>query len=368
MNKVFLFNILQGYIVRQFLNALVLCLAVSLSIFFVFDLFERINLFFKEYATFAQIASYMLFKIPLIAHLMTPVAVLIATLVSIGQLAQKSELTAMRACGVSMFRIALPLICIGALISAIMFISGETIVPWATNRVEEIYNFDIRKKAQTGKVSKANFWYRKDNKFYSIDFYDSRSATLQGVTIFEMTDNFALAGRIDAEEVVWKGPAMRWLMKNVVETSFNLEGRPNVSRFQTLPLVISEKPKDFYEIKLRPETMSYWELGNYIEKLQREGGAVSKYLVDLNAKLSFPLITVIVILVAFPFALLPARSGSLTKSFIAGISLGFGYYFVHAFSTSLGAAELIPAFPAAWTATILLGCLGGYLIAGADFA
>ena len=104
-----------------------------------------------------------------------------------------------------------------------------------------------------------------------------------------------------------------------------------------------------------------------MKKLKKEGISVTKYYVDLAAKISFPFINLIVVLIAFPFALISARSGNITKSFIVGISVGFLYYVVHAFSTSLGSAELIPVVPAAWAANILLGCAGGYFLSGMEY-
>ena len=103
-----------------------------------------------------------------------------------------------------------------------------------------------------------------------------------------------------------------------------------------------------------------------IEKLRGEGVSVTSYLVDLAAKLAFPFVNFIVVVIAIPFALIPARSGNLTMSFVAGVSIGFGYYIVHALSISLGKAELLPIVACAWTANVLLGSLGGYLLAGAE--
>jgi lipopolysaccharide export system permease protein len=113
--------------------------------------------------------------------------------------------------------------------------------------------------------------------------------------------------------------------------------------------------------------MSYAELKKYTNKLREEGVAATNYLVDLAAKTSFPLINFIVVLVAFPLALTPARSGSLTLSIVSGVCIGFGYYVIHALSLSLGNAELIPVTAAAWTANILLGSFGAYLMASAEY-
>lgn len=358
--------VLHAYILKQFLVTFALCIFAATSLFLVFDFFERLNNFLKEGVAFYNGLLYLLYKIPIIIQLMTPVAVLVATLISVGRLSQHSEITAMRACGVSLFWLAQPLIWAGLGLSILVFIGAETIVPWATQRGEEIYHFEVRKKLESGALSRANFWYRSKNKFYDIGYYDSRSATLQGISIFEIDPAFRLTRRIDAQEVIWQGPEIGWTMKNAVEIAFDPLGKMSISRLGTVPLVIPERPADFYNKRRDPETLNILDLREYISKLREEGVPVTKYLVDLQAKISFPFVNLIVVLIAFPFALIPARSGTLTVSFLAGVSIGFGYYLVHALSTSMGAAELLPVIPAAWTANVLLASLGGYLMAGAE--
>ncbi len=359
---------LQLYILRAFLNVLFVCLLAAVSLFLVFDLFDRMNIFLKEGASIGQVATYLVYKIPLIVQLTMPIAVLMAALLSIGRLSQLSEITAMRATGSSVFFLARPLLWAGLAISLLIFASGETLVPAATQRVEETYHFDIKKKAEKGDVSRANFWYRKGNAFYNIGLYDSRSATLKGISILELSKNFKLDRRTDAQQAVWGGsPNVGWTMHDAVEIAISSKGEFNSSAFKRLPLVIDEQPEDFYNMERSSEAMSYAELKRYSDKLRAEGVPVTNYLVDLAAKLSFPFVNFIVVLIAIPLALTPARSGSITLSVVGGLCVGFGYYVVHAISVSLGNAELIPVHAAAWTANIILGSLGAYLMAGAEF-
>jgi lipopolysaccharide export system permease protein len=252
-------------------------------------------------------------------------------------------------------------------ISLAMFTLGETVVPLCAQRVEELYQQDIKKKVELGTYSRENYWYRDGTRFFNIAHYDSRLSLLKELTIFEFNGAFELTKRIEAEEAEWGGPQVGWIMKRPVEVTFEPGGKMRLTPFRQLPLVIEEQPEDFYNMKRDPETLNYRALDEYVVKLKSEGVPVTPYLVELAAKLSFPLVNVILILVAFPFALGTARSGTLTRGFVAGISIGFGYYFVHALSTSLGGAELIPVYPAAWAANILFATVGGYFLAGAEY-
>lgn len=358
---------LQRYVLRSFFVVLSLCLFGSVTLFLVFDLFDRMNVFIHEGVPLNLVLSYVMYKIPLIVQLMLPVALLVSTILSVGRFSQLSEITAMRACGISLFSIARPLIWVGVCASILSFVAGETIIPAATQRVDEIYHLDIKKKAEKGRYSRANFWYRKHNWFYNIGLYDSRSSTLKGVTAIQVDNEFRLRRRVDAREATWGGSSqVGWTMFDVIETVINDNGDFDSTAFPRAPLIIEEQPADFYNMERNTEAMSYADLRDYVVKLRSEGVPVTNYTVDLAAKLSFPLINAIVVLIAFPFALVSARAGNMAVSFVAAVSIGFGYYVVHALSLSFGNAELIPITAAAWTANILFVCLGGYLLTGME--
>lgn len=361
-------KILQRYVLFRFLSVLGICLLASVSLFVVFDVFERLNLFVREGSSIWLVLLYTGFKVPLIVQLMLPIAVLVAVIVSVGRLSQLSEMTAMRASGLSVWSIAAPLLCSGLLLSGLSFLLGETVIPYATQRSEEIYHLDLKRKAERGVISRNNFWYRTKNRLYNVGFYDSRSSTLYGLSIFEVDKNFNPVRRTDARQAVWGGNSgIGWTMQDVVEITVDAEGRAATSRFQKMPLVIDEVPSDFYNLERRSETMSYRQLNHYVQKLANEGVSVTGYLVDLAAKISFPFVSFVVVLVGFPFALISARMGNLTLSFISGVSIGFAYYVVHALSVSFGSGELIPVTLAAWTANIIITSIGVYFMSGADW-
>ena len=342
-------------------------MVAATALFLVVDLFERMRIFVDEGASVGQAAAYMIFKIPFILQMLLPIAVLVATLISIGRLSQNSEITAMRAGGASVWWLAQPLLGAGLALSLLSFIASETWVPWATDHSEEIYHFDIRKKDEKGTYSRSNYWYRKGEHFFNIGYYDSREKKIAGLSLFEMNETFTLRRRIDASQVVWKGREVGWTMLDVSETAVAQDGAVNSTHYNSLPLVIDETPADFYQMDRTPESMTYRELSRYAEKMAEEGVPITDYLVSLAAKISFPFVNLIAVLIAFPFALTPARSGNMTLSFVAGVSIGFGYYLVHAVSLSLGSAELLPIAASAWAANFLLGSLGAYLLLGAEF-
>lgn len=354
------------YLIRQFLGAFLVSLFVATALFLTIDFFEKTKVLFREDANFFDFLLYLMLKVPLIIHFMIPVAVLLGVLFSIGRLSQLSEITALRACGLSVVRLITPLVICGSCIALFMFILGETIVPWSSEKVEEIYNFDIKRKGEKGALSQVNYWYRSDNKLINMSFYDSAEKRIKDLIVFEVGSDFKPQRRVDASLVKWQSDDFGWLMNNVMEYAFVDKNVLEFTRFKDLPLVIAESPEDLYKLRRTSESMNYLELSNYIEKLQSEGVPVSRYLVEKAAKVSFPLVNIIVVIIAFPFALVSARSGAVTVSFMVGITVGLSYYFVHAVCMSLGAAELLPPIQAAWSANLLLCSLGTFFLLGAE--
>ncbi len=360
-------NTLESYLLGEFFSVLFLCLLASSGLFLVFDTFERFKTFLSHNVSFFTAASYLLFKIPLILQLMIPIAALVATLISIGRLSQKSEITAMRSCGMSITSIARPILLSSLLLSGVMFLNGEFLLPVATERVEEILQFDIKQKHLSGSFNRTNFWYREDNTFINVGFYDAPQQKIESVTTLSFDKEFKLDRRIDAQRGHWHGHLLGWTLDEAIESGPIHSEYNTLIHFGRIPFVTSKSPNDLYDLQRSAETFTYKELKRYIKKLEEEGVPVSKYKVDLASKISFPFVCVIATLVGLPFAFTPARSGSLTISFIGGVSIGFGYYVTHAIFSSFAAAGFIPILLGAWSANVLLGAIGLYLLGGAEF-
>jgi len=359
-------KMLHRYILGGFVSSLSICLFALVSLFFVVDFFDNMRVFIREEASFAAAASYMLYKIPLMLQLMLPISVLIATLLSVGRLSQSSEIIAMRACGASVLFLAKPIIFAGLVLCALSLYLGETLVPWAVQRAEDIDNFDIRNKLSSGDFSKTNFWYRNGDTFYRVGLYDARNESLRAISAFKVDGDFSLFRRTDAQEANWKPGVSVWVMKNVVESLVLKGGDIATSVFFQIPLLIEGKPDDFFALERNPDTMGYASLGRYIDKLRREALPVTRYLVKRSAKLAFPFVNVVVVLLSFPFAIFLARAQTMTRGFMIALVVGFSYYVVQAFALSLGVAELLPVWSCAWAANILLGSVGAILLLRAD--
>lgn len=360
-------HILDRYMLRSFFSIFGLCLLGSVSLFIIFDLFDRMRVFLKEGASLFQAMSYILFKIPLIVHLMLPVAMMVATLITLGRLSQLSEITAMRSCGLSIIRIARPLFILGILAATFALVSSETIVPWSQQRLDELYHIQIRKKVEKGVFNRENFWYRDGKYFLNIGVYESRTRTIRNLSVLQFDNSFKLVRRIDAESAVYVRPETGWVMQSVTEIRpGDNNNKQQIWSYSSLPLVLDTKPKDFYQFKQTPDSMSISDIWAQIQRFEKDGISTTKSYVELLSKTAFPMLNFIVVVISVPFAITSVRSGTMTLPFVGAVAVGFGYYFIHALSVSFGVAELLPVVASAWAANIIFLCLGGYLLAGAE--
>ena len=359
-------KLLHRYVLWQLLRNIGLCLAVVVFLFVVFDFLDRIDNIMAESPSVWLVIQYFLYKIPLTVSLMLPVATMAAVLLTIGVLSKNSEITAMRASGVTVRWIATPVFVSAFFLSLAAMLLNETIVPYTQRRSREIYNIDIRGKDKTGSYSQADFWWRGSGLFYSAGAFDSRSNTLHDLSIFDVSDDFKVKTRTEARRASWVHQVLGWNMEYVTTYQFNPDDTQGVIRARARPLPILDKPADFYDAKTDPYTMSYRELRKFIKKQVNNGLDVAGYRAYLYEKFSSPFITFIVSLVVLPFALKPARSGSMTASIIAAMLIGFSYYAIHSFSLALGRAEFMPPAMAAWMANIVMGFAGSVLVLGAE--
>ena len=359
-------KLLHRYVLIQLLRNLMLCLMVVVFLFLVFDFFDRIDNILAENPPVWTTISYFLYKIPQTLTLMLPVSMMAAILLTLGIMSRNSEVTAMRASGATVRWICAPVFIVGMTLSLLSIVLNETLVPYSQRRSREIYNIDIRQKDKRGGYSQNDFWWRTKDKFFSIGTFDSRDNTMHDVSIFELNGAFNVKKRTDAEKITWVDPLLGWNLWRITEYLFDDKGEMEIRKARSLPLWLKEKPADFYDVRADPSTMSFRQLNAFINGQAHNGLRVTGLMAYLYEKISFPFVNLIVSLVVVPFALKPARSGSMAASVVAALVIGFSYFAVHSFSIALGRAELLPPLLSAWAANIIMGFIGVVLISGTE--
>jgi lipopolysaccharide export system permease protein len=353
-------KIVDRYLIREYLRNMLFITLSFLSLFLIIDFFEKIRMFLSNHATLVQMGSYFFFRIPMVVSQILPAAVLLASLITCGYLSRHSEITAMKANGISLYRIAVPILAIATLTSLLVFVLSEWVTPHTNDRAEHIRLVEVQKQPSMGSFKQDQIWYRGKMGIYNFRLFDARTGTLQGITIHYLDRQMKLVMRLDAEKGEWKEG--RWLFHNLLITRFSEGGFPVISRVKEQVVDLPEKPADFQVVQKDVEVMGYFELKRYIRKLQSEGYDATRYVVDLHGKIAFPLVSIILAVIGVSFSLRSERSGGIAQGIGAGLVIGFSYWLVYAFGMSLGRSGTLPPIVAAWFANILFCTASAILV------
>lgn len=348
---------LHRYVIREFLKIFGLSLSSLVIIFVIVMFFQKMNYFSKYNAPFYLIFVYFLYKIPEVMFEWTlPYAILLATLLSLGTFSRHSEITAMKAGGISLYRITFPLLFIALLISFFSFLGNEYLIPITYKKTRHLLDVQVRKEKEEGFFKNFKIWYRSDHRIFNIQLVNPQQKVLNGFTLYQFDDHFRCTKRIDAREVKWVEG--RWWFYDGMIRDFDESGATQITPFQELELPLRENWDSFQRMNRSSEEMSFGELWTYIEKIQASGYNATRYLVDLHSKLSTPFLSFIMVLIGIPFALKTSRSGGVALSIGISVMIGFAYGLIYYIFISFGKSGVFPPFLSCWTPTALFGLAG----------
>jgi lipopolysaccharide export system permease protein len=366
--------ILDRYVSRKFLFNLLFSLTAFASIFITVDLLEKLSEFIDRKAPAFVVASYYFYYLPYVIILSMPVAMLLASMFSVGQLSKYNELAAMLSAGRSLHRILLPLFVIGALISGAMLIFAERVMPVANQRKAEIKQQYIDRMPRNLPARLSNLYFQEsaggDGSIANsgeaavrrifIGYYDETAKVAQKVSIQEYNGIF-IAERIDAVQMRWRESASGkigvWQMEQGYRRKFDGE-RESFARFDTLAMPeLSFTPQVLTKVQKDPEEMSYGELQEFIREVARNGGNPERWLVDLYLKISFPLANFIIVLFGAPLAAGRIRSGG-AVGVATSLVVCFLYFGAVKTSQSMGQNGTLDPLLAAWLGNIIFLAAG----------
>ena len=352
-------KLLDRYILKEFLRFFIIIFITFITLYLIIDFFGKLNLFLKENASMEQITLFFFYSIPTIISLIVPPAALLATLMAYGSLSKFSEIIAMKANGISLYRITLPTLIFAVLMSIFLFYFNELITPASLQKAEYIRKIDIEKRSTVGSFKQNEIWYHGDNEIYNFKIFDINNDTLRGVTIHYLNNDFTLRKRIDAQRAEWKDN--KWVFHNILSIEFDSDNSPILEKSDEKIIDMPEKPDDFKIVQKNAEKMGYFDLKKYVNKIKMEGYDVTQYLVSLQGKIASPFVLVILIIIGVSFSLRSERSGGVMQSVGIGIFIGFSYFGVHALIMSFGLSGKIHPFMAAWGANILFSITAAIL-------
>jgi LPS export ABC transporter permease LptG/LPS export ABC transporter permease LptF len=364
-------NLLDLYIIRRYLSVFLLAFFSLIGIFYVATFIDLADKLFRGSTTSGMLARYFYFQTPQYVYFIVPLAALLSTLVTVGVLTKNSELIIMRACGISLYRSALPLVLFGVLLSALLFQLQERVLA-ESNREAQRLNAIIRGwPTQTFSAMLSRRWIvSQSGDLYYYELFDPQSNQFSRFSIFHpdparwrlgaltFASNVAYA-RTDAGYV--------WQARQGWRRDFSVPQRrgsksPAVAyrAFDERPLPL-EAPGYFKSDEPDADRMSYGELSEYVTRLQKSGYYSVPYQVQLQKKVAFPFVALIMTLLAIPFAVTTGRSGALYGVGI-GIALAIVYWTGQSMFGAMGGAGLLSPVLAAWAPNIIFAAGAIYMI------
>ncbi len=353
-------KILNFYILRTFGKPFIISLIFFTGLIIISNLFRRTGLLLERQIPPLIMLEYFLYQIPNILMLITPVAVLLACLFSLGTLSHYNEIIALSSAGINLYRIVLPIIFAAILISFLALGWSEFVIPEANRRLQMIKSQklfsekDISRKAENLSLRNAQGW------FLTIRLFDNE--TMKGIEIKDRYLSGQPSLRIDAKEAKWLNG--EWLLQDGILRQFNQQG-----------LIIKETPFKKKKLQLwspdeiwmisqaekkKSDDMNIKELNAYIKLLAKSGCKFNDKLVDLYLKISFPFANLIIALIGTSLALQKPK-GNIAATFGLSILISFLYWETIGIGRALGMVEKLPPLFAAWIANIIFGITGAYL-------
>jgi LPS export ABC transporter permease LptF/LPS export ABC transporter permease LptG len=357
------FQILDLYIIREWVFYFLLLLVTFTGIYGIFDFFQLLGDIVRNRIPARVVLDYYRFLSPQIVYLMLPLSVLVATLVNFSLLSKTNQITAIKSAGISIYRAAVPVLAMGAILSVGMYILGDYYLPETNQRQDALRNQIKGKPAQTFYRPDRQWIFGQANRIYNHRFFDPDRNVFAGLSVFEFDpQTFRMTRRIYASRAFWEPPIRGWVLENGwVRT---LDG-DRVTSYMSFSIAkfdeLTEEPS-YFKKEVKPSAqMSAWELQRYIRELAQSGFDVVRLSVQFYRKFSFPLIAFVVTLIAIPFSLTMGRKGAISGIALS-IAIAIVYWSVSSLFEAMGNLNELPAIVAAWSPDLLFGLGGVYLL------
>lgn len=357
--------ILDKYVILGFLKYFLLVLSSFVIIFIVFTFFELLDDVVSNRIRLLIVFNYFRYLLPQIVYYMIPMSVLVAVLVNFGLLTRTSQIIAMKASGVSLYRLAFSLMIVTVLMSGMSFAMQEYLLPGCNQKQDALRDIIKGRRPQTYLRPDRKWMMGEQAKIFNYNFFDEDRNLFGDLSVFEFDPaSFEIKRRIYASRAVWDESERSWVFEDGWSQGFREQRAlaAEFSRFerQRFP-EITEDPRYFKKEVKQSTQMSYLELRNYIEDLKQSGFDVVRLTVALHKKLSFPVISLIMCTIAIPFSFSMGKRGSLYGIGLS-IMIGITYWVMLEFFEQVGGAGKLVPFLAAWAPNLIFGASGVYFL------
>jgi LPS export ABC transporter permease LptF/LPS export ABC transporter permease LptG len=360
-------QVVDRYVLQSFLFWFGLLLVGFVLMTHVYEFFDLLSDIVKNNIAMTRVFTYLFFRTPELIFELAPMGVLVAVLITFGVLTKHNEITAMKASGVSLYRLAVPVLAAALLMSGGLFAFAHYYVPDA-NRKQDAIRKEIKgKPVQTYLHPDRNWVFdpgsKNDPKVFYFKYIDGAQKLMSWPQVFELDPaNFHIIKHISAEKARWSATLQTWVFENGWSRQDpggrHLKFASFAGQTATFP-ELDERPDYFLQEVLQDQQMNYQQLAAYIRELQRSGIDTITLQVSFYRKFALPLFALVMALISVPFAFLAGNKGAM-----AGVGVSFAiaiaYWTIGKLFEQLGDVNLLPAALAAWSPDLIFAMAGAY--------
>ena len=352
-------RLIDIYVMRQYLHVVALAFVGLLGLFYIGTIVDLSDKFFKSDATAAMLLDFLWYSTPQYIYFLIPIAVLVAVLVTIGSLTKSSELTVLRACGVSLYRLAVPLLLFATLWSGVLFVLEEYVLAAANKQKTAIENVIRGRPANIVDLTNRHWLVGTNDRVYYYGGYDAKNRAFANLSVYEIAQEpYRIARHTFVERA--RGVRSGWSGGPGWTQIFASPGGTKREAFKARALKL-DAAKFFETEQADAQAMTVRQLKQYVNQLKTSGLSVGTYEVDLQRKIAMPLMAIVMTLIALPFGVTTGKRGALYGIGLA-IALAFAYQIALTAFGVMGGAGLLPAALAAWAPNLLFLAGAAYLL------
>src|SRR5262245_12639488 len=353
-------RLMDLYLLRRFLSYFGMMMLTFVALFEVFTFFELLDDIARHRVPFLVVVNYFRYLTPYLLYQLAPLGALVAVLTTLGVMSKNNEIVACKASGISLYRLAMPLLLAGLTLAATMIILDDVYLPYANQRQDALRNQIKGRPAQT--YTRPQRWiFGEKGKIYNYDLFEPDKNLFAGLTVVELDPGtFHVKRRVFASRATWSESQNTWLLELGWVRDFE-DGRvSNYQKFKATALSeLSEPPTYFNREVLQAFQLSFRQLGNYIQELRKAGFDVSTLTVQWYVKIAFPLIAPVSMLLAIPYAFRVGARGAVSGVAV-GLAVGIGYWSLARLLQAMGGVGQMPPPFAAFAPDLIFYFLGMY--------
>lgn len=333
------------------------------SLILIITLFQLLDYIARNNIEWAVVANYLLFLLPWIVNTVAPMAALVAVMITFGILHKTSQVVALKASGQSIFRLAAPALLASILLSAVVFVNQDYILPF-TNRRQNNLRYLIRKGQEPPQTfyQTTNKWiFGTDSRIFNYAYFTPTTNTFARLNVLDLSrEPFGITRRLFARRAWWDSSGQEWVLERGWERRFEGDQPTGFESFDQRRIALAEHPEYFKKESVGSSSMTLAELRRAIADLSRSGFDVLDLRIALQSKIAFPLTCLVMVMVGLPFSFSVGKRGALYGVAI-GMAIGLAYWSLTGVFEQMGRYEVLPPMLAAWGPNLLFGAGGLYL-------